>query len=54
MSKDLELWPEEWKPDELVALAKFQSYQALTELKRRFPEPSPACPDCGSFEHFEC
>jgi len=42
--------------DELEALERFQAWQALEELKRRLgasDEPLP-CPECGSFEHFEC
>lgn len=48
--------PPHWLSDQMEALARFDAAAALGELKRRYPD-DPAgnpCPDCGSFDHFEC
>lgn len=46
----------EMEDDEKEALERFQAWQALQELKRRYPEPEGGypCPACGSMDHFEC
>lgn len=41
-----------------AAMEKWETHkarEALDELKRRHGGDAPVpCPDCGSFEHFEC